>query len=191
MQPIFLILGCPADSGSLDSEKILDQLKQMEVIMREDAGSRWDEELVGLLQYVFITTRKYDITSTAKAMGMEYHDLYAFVSGKRTMPAPVLRRLTEVTHDLSFLDCVFVNGPIKYFWADEKHGHSGDIVKEALEIGQAEGAIFGEMRAALEDGKVTSQEATAIFKAVAMSEQRHRDLMESLQAAMRLRMKEG
>ncbi len=190
MQAILLNLNCQGDDGSIDIGAIasqINQLNQMEVNMREREASRWDEELVGLLQYLFITTRKYDINSVAKAMGMEYHDLYAYVSGKRTMPAPVLRRLTEVTHDLAFMDCVFVNGPIHYFWADEKHGHSGDIVKETLDLGEAEGAIFGQLRAALEDGKITSQESTAIFRAVTVSEQRHRDLMETLQNTMKLR----
>ena len=121
-------------------------------------GIRWDEELVGMLQYVFITQRKHDIAQTAKKLGMGYNDLYAFVSGRRTMPPQLLVRLTEVTNDMIFLDTVFKGSNISCDWVNVPRNHSGDIVRETLEAGEAIGALQGTLHKALADSNISDAE---------------------------------
>ncbi len=117
MQNIFFVVG--ADSGQMDLSAVVGQLGQLSSLERkekmgrerEGAGQRWDDALVGVLKYLFISTRKYDIDEVARKMGMEYDDLYAFVSGRRTMPAPALFKLVSVTHEMLFMDIIAKDYP--------------------------------------------------------------------------------
>lgn len=37
---------------------------------------QYDEQLIGMMQFLFITTNKHDLRQVAGQMNMDYHDLY-------------------------------------------------------------------------------------------------------------------
>lgn len=143
-------------------------------------GTRLDAELVGTLQYVFITQRKYDLGKIALQLNMEYGDLYAYVSGRRTMPVELLKRITEITGDKIFLDTVFAGSKIRWEFIQNPHKHSGDPVKESLDVFSSVGEISGSLRAALDDGRISDTERRELINKIALASKELNDLRDSL-----------
>lgn len=143
---------------------------------------RHDEELIGTLQYVFITQKRYDILKLSQQLGMEYGDLYAFVSGRRTMPITLLRRLTELTGDKIFLDTVFGGSSIVWSFKKNAHKHSGNPVQESLETVESVGSLCGSVKRAVADGKISEAERIEIVQRIGFAAQELNDLLESVKS---------
>ena len=143
---------------------------------------RHDDELIGTLQYVFITQKRYDILKLSQQLGMQYADLYAFVSGKRTMPVTLLRRITELTGDKIFLDTVFGGSNIQWNFKSHKHPHSNNPSQESLETVEAIGELCGAVKKALADGKISETERTNIVQRIGFAMQELNDLLESIKS---------
>lgn len=143
-------------------------------------GTRLDAELVGTLQYVFITQRKYDLAKVALQLNMEYGDLYAYVSGRRTMPVELLKRITELTGDKIFLDTVFAGSAIRWEFIRNPNKHSGDPVKESLDVFSAVGEISTVLRKAMEDTRISDTERRELINKIALASKELNDLRDSL-----------
>lgn len=143
-------------------------------------GTRYDAELVAVLQYVFIAQRRHDIGKVASELNMEYQELYAFISGRRTMPITLLRKVTEITRDKIFFDAVFSGSKIRWSFADDKRQHSDDVVKESLDAVASVGKVASTLRAALGDGQVSGSEKTALMIAVREAMTELNDMLEVL-----------
>jgi hypothetical protein len=141
---------------------------------------RHDDELIGTLQYVFITQKRYDILKLSQQLGMEYADLYAFVSGRRTMPITLLKRITEFTGDKIFLDTVFSGSNIVWSFKNHKHAHSNNPSQEALEAVGAVGEFSSSLKKALDDGKISETERIDILHRITFAVQELTDVAESL-----------
>lgn len=143
-------------------------------------GFRHDDELIGTLIYVFITQKRYDILKLSQQLGMEYQDLYAFVSGRRTMPITLLKRITEITGDKIFLDTVFAGSNITWAFRKNHHPHSNNPSQEALEAVGAVGEFSSALKKALDDGKITESERTEILHRIGFAVQELTDVAESM-----------
>lgn len=143
-------------------------------------GFRHDEELIGTLVYVFITQKRYDILKLSQQLGMEYADLYAFVSGRRTMPITLLKRITEITGDKIFLDTVFAGSNI--VWSFKKHNRtvSNNPSQEALEAVSAVGDVCMTLKKAIDDNKISESERADIIHRIGFAQQELTDLLESV-----------
>lgn len=144
---------------------------------------RHDDELIGTLQYVFITQKRYDILKLSQQLGMEYADLYAFVAGRRTMPITLLKRITEFTGDKIFLDTVFGGSNIVWGFRKHKHVHSNNPSQEALETVEAVGELCGSVRKALSDSAISETERIEIIQRIAFVSKELEDLLESVKAS--------
>lgn len=143
-------------------------------------GTRLDAELVGTLQYVFITQRKYDLGKIALQLNMEYGDLYAYVSGRRTMPVELLKRITELTGDKIFLDTVFAGSNIRWEFVRTPAKHTGDPVKESFDVFSAVGEISTVLRRAIEDSRISDPERRELIQKIAVACKELNDLRDSL-----------
>ncbi|MEW5800124.1 MAG: phage regulatory CII family protein [Bacteroidota bacterium] len=146
-------------------------------------GFRHDEELIGTLVYVFITQKRYDILKLSQQLGMEYADLYAFVSGRRTMPITLLKRITELTGDRIFFDTVFAGSNIVWNFKKHPHQHTGNPVTEALDVASAFGKLSASIKEAMNDGKISGTERIMLIGHIANLQQEVQDLLESAKAA--------
>ncbi|KAB2967543.1 phage regulatory CII family protein [Zoogloea sp.] len=144
---------------------------------------RHDDELIGTLIYVFITQKRYDILKLSQQLGMEYADLYAFVSGRRTMPITLLRRITEITGDKIFFDTVFGGSNITWGFRKNKHAHSGNPSQEALESVEAVGEMCRAVKNAMVDGKVSETERAEIIHRIAFVQQELADLLDAVKVS--------
>lgn len=125
-------------------------------------GARFDEELIAMLQYVFIAQRRHDIAKISQRLNMTYQELHAFISGRRTMPATLLARITEITRDKIFLDTVFGETSIRWRFAPESETKTDDPVRESLDVFHSVGRIAEALREALKDGEISDQERAEI-----------------------------
>ncbi|TAK59405.1 MAG: hypothetical protein EPO24_07660 [Bacteroidetes bacterium] len=125
-----------------------------------------DEELIGMLQYIFITTKKYSVEKTARDLNMEYNDLYAFVSGNRTMPATLLVKLTVYLNDVIFFDTITGGTPLRVEFEKHQREHSLDLVKEALDVYEASGDFSKALKVYCADGKLTQEERMKIHTSI-------------------------
>ncbi len=141
---------------------------------------RHDEELIGTLIYVFITQKRYDILKLAQQLGMEYSDLHAFVSGRRTMPITLLKRITEITGDKIFLDTIFAGSNITWQFKKHAHAHSNNPSQEALEAVGAVGDFASSLKKALDDGRISESERTDILHRLGFAIQELTDVAETL-----------
>ncbi len=145
-------------------------------------GFRHDDELIGTLIYVFITQKRYDILKLSQQLGMEYSDLYAFVSGRRTMPITLLKRITEITGDKIFLDTVFAGSNITWSFRKNKHAHSNNPSQEALETVEAVGELCGAIRKAMTDNAVSETERIEIIQRISFVSKELSDLLDTVSA---------
>ncbi len=143
---------------------------------------RHDEELIGTLVYVFITQKRYDILKLSQQLGMDYADLYAYVSGRRTMPSTLLRRITEITRDKIFLDTVYGGSEIVWNFRKHQHPHSNNPSQEALEAVSALGDVCISLKKALDDNKISASERIDILHRLSFAQQELGDLLESVKA---------
>ena len=141
---------------------------------------RHDEELIGTLQYVFITQKRYDILKLSQQLGMEYADLYAFVAGRRTMPISLLKRITEITGDKIFLDTVFGGSNIIWNFKEHKRSHSNNPSQEALESVEAVGEMCKAVKNSMKDGRISETEKIEIIHRISFVQQELMDLLESV-----------
>lgn len=141
---------------------------------------RHDEELIGTLQYVFITQKRYDILKYSHLLGMEYADLYAFVSGRRTMPITLLKRITELTGDKIFLDTVFGGSNIVWSFKKNLHKHSNNPTQEALETVEAVGELCGAIKKAMNDNAVSETERIEIIQRISFVSKELEDLLDTV-----------
>jgi hypothetical protein len=115
----------------------------------------WDEQLIGMLQYLFITVGKHDLRKVAQKMNLDYHDLYPYVTGKRTMPTELLRGITEATHDKVFLDVAWAGSKLNWEWKEPKTGeHQHDVVLASLNIAERIVNLTQELKKGLLDRTV-------------------------------------
>lgn len=148
---------------------------------------RHDDELIGTLIYIFITQKRYDILKLSQQLGMEYHDLYAFVSGRRTMPITLLRRITEITGDRIFFDTVFAGSAIQWNFKKHLHPHSNNPNQEALELVESVGSLCGTLKQTFSDGKISETEKKELMLKVGFIQQELNDVTESLQASVEVK----
>lgn len=148
-----------------------------------NSSFRHDEELIGTLVYVFITQKRHDLLKLSQQLGMEYGDLYAFVSGRRTMPITLLRRITEVTGDRIFFDTVFAGSNIVWNFKKHPHQHSGNPVTEALDVASAFGKLSGTLKEAMNDGKISGAERIMLIGHIANLQQEVQDMLESAKSS--------
>lgn len=144
---------------------------------------RHDDELIGTMQYVFISQKRYDILKLSQQLGMDYADLYAYVSGRRTIPVTLLKRITELTGDKIFFDTVF--GGSNLVWGFKKHQRSvsNNPSQEALEAVGAVGDVCIALKKAVDDNKISETERTDIIHRIGFAQQELTDLLESLKKA--------
>lgn len=133
-------------------------------------GVRFDEELKGVLIYVFITMRKYDIGKIASQLNMEYNDLYAYISGRRTMPITLLLRITETTGDRIFFDTIFAGSNIRWNFKQEPRKGDGNPVADLLSLVSSVGQICDTLNAAIRDKKIDGKEKTDILMRIQYAE---------------------
>lgn len=122
--------------------------------------TRFDEEFRGLLQFLFITTKKYDMKVTAAKMGVDYGTFYSWVSGKRTFPAPMLPLLADATGDRIFLDAIFAGTGWKVVKKIEEvdEYQKKDLIKESMELVEKLGYYYESLKRTYEDMNLTSEE---------------------------------
>jgi len=144
---------------------------------------RHDDELIGTLQFIFITQKRYDILKLSQQLGMEYADLYAFVAGRRTMPITLLKRITEITGDKIFFDTVFGGSNIVWNFKRHQRTVSNNPSQEALEAVGAVGDVCTALRKAVEDSKISESERIDIMHRIGFAQQELTDLLESLKKA--------
>ncbi len=147
------------------------------------SGTRYDVELIGMLQYVFITQRRHDLGKIASDLNMEYADLYAFITGRRTMPITLLKKISENTRDRIFLDTVFAGSSIHWDFAPMTRSHSNDPIKETLEMVHAVGNVCNHMRDALVDGRINPNKRKDILISISYAAQELDDLLEAVKSA--------
>jgi hypothetical protein len=128
----------------------------------------WDEQLIGMLQYLFITVGKHDLRTVAQKMNLDYHDLYPYVTGKRTMPTEVLRGITEATHDKIFLDVAWAGSPLVWEWKERKAPeHQQDVVLASLNIAERIVNLTQELKKGLLDRSVKNGYKKLILNSIA------------------------
>ncbi len=145
--------------------------------MNSSNGNRrnHDEALKGALQYWFITTRKFKVDVVANALNMEYNDLYAYVSGQRTMPPTLLVKMTIVIGDTIFLDTILA-GTNMGLNVLLPHKHGNNIITEGLEAFAAAGEIAGELKTLVSGGSVPQDVRLRMQKKVTETIQELRDV---------------
>jgi hypothetical protein len=88
-------------------------------------------------------------------MNLDYHDLYPYVTGKRTMPTELLRGITEATHDKVFLDVAWAGSKLNWEWKEPKTGeHQHDVVLASLNIAERIVNLTQELKKGLLDRTV-------------------------------------
>ncbi len=141
-------------------------------------GTRMDEELIGTLTYVFITQRKHDIGWLASKLNMEYGDLHAFISGRRTMPVTLLKRITELTGDRIFFDTVFAGSDIVWNFKKQYHAHTNDASQEALEAVGAVGELCVEIKNIMHNKFLTEEERANLRLKISVAKTEIEDLFD-------------
>ncbi len=145
---------------------------------RPSPGARIDEELIGTLSYVFLTLHKHDLGRVANQLNMEYGDLHAYVTGRRTMPVTLLKRITEVTNDKIFMDTVFSGSRLTWAWKENPRVNSGNMVTEFLKVVEEIGGISETLNKSIADGKVTQPERRELTVRINNALLQLQDLME-------------
>jgi len=141
----------------------------------------FDDEFVGLLSFLFITTKKYDLKVVAAKMGLDYGTMYAYVTGRRTFPVTLLPRLVDATGDRIFLDAVFAGSGWKVVKKIEK-AEGKDIVKESMDIVEKLGRYYESLRSFYEDLELSEEERNELKVRLSALEKEIDDLRDLLYA---------
>lgn len=145
-----------------------------------------DEELKGLLQYLFITTRKYDCAKVARALNMEYNDLYVFVSGRATMPPTLLVKIAAATGDAIFFDTIFAGTNMRVDLVKESRKHSNNLSVETYEAFEQMGKVAEAMKQAVSEGKLSQDLRLRMMNTVTMGIKELQDVFEVLSKTLSL-----
>jgi hypothetical protein len=127
---------------------------------------KWDEQLIGMLQFLFITAGKHDLRRVAHAIGMDYNDLYPYITGRRTLPTELLRKIVETTRDKVFLDVAWAGSPVRWEWREVAIDRDRDAVLHALEVADKIVQLTGELRKGLIDGDIAPGYKQLILKTI-------------------------
>ena len=131
------------------------------------------KEFADLAHQIIINDPKWDAASVARAMGMDYHGLYARLCNRTMFSAEEINRLLKVVPDPRFVSHLLRDTP--FVAADRTAIGEGDEVFDSMlrmairMIGEASD-VAESIECALRDGRVDHREAPLILAEIEEAE---------------------